>query len=128
MNRLTGEQILFIHARLIEETGGGHGVRDVGLLAAAVARPWATFGGDDLYPGLFLKAAALLTSLIGNHPFIDGNKRTGIAAAALFLRRNGCRVTSTNQELETFALHVAAAKPDVPEVAAWLESHSSPAT
>jgi len=126
VNRLTPEQVLFIHARLIEETGGSHGIRDSGLLASAVARPWASFGGDDLYPGLFPKAAALLTSLIGNHPFVDGNKRTGIAAAALFLRRNGWRLTATNQDLETFSLRVASTRPQLPEVAAWLESHSTP--
>jgi death-on-curing protein len=66
---LTTTQILFIHARLIEETGGSHGMRDLGSLEAAVARPRATFDGEELYPGLFHKAAALLESLINNHPF-----------------------------------------------------------
>lgn len=83
---LTPQQVLFIHARLIATTGGEHGVRDVGLLASAVARPQATFDGADLYPDLSEKAAALMDSLTRNHPFVDGNKRTAIAAAALFLR------------------------------------------
>ncbi len=114
---LTPEQVLFLHARLIEETGGSHGVRDVGLLESAVARPQATFEGQDLYSNLYTKAAALMDSLIRNHPFVDGNKRTGIAAAALFLRQNGRRLTATNQELEAFTLHVAESRPELSEIA-----------
>jgi death-on-curing protein len=86
MNYLTAEQVLFIHARLIAETGSEHGVLDLGLLQSAVARPQATFDKQDLYPDLFSKTAALLESLIGNHAFVDGNKRTAITAAGLFLR------------------------------------------
>ena len=124
MNYLTVEQVLFLHARLIEETGGSHGVRDVTLLESAVARPQATFGGKELYPDLFSKAAALMDSLIRNHPFVDGNKRTGIAAAALFLRRNNHRLTATNQELEAFTRSVAESRPDISEIAAWFQTHS----
>jgi death-on-curing protein len=127
MNYLTAEQVLFLHARLIEETGGSHGVRDVALLESAVARPRATFGEVDLHPDLFCKAAALMDSLIGNHPFIDSNKRTGIAAAALFLRQSGRYLTATNSEFEVFTLYVTESRPDVSEIAAWLETHSTPA-
>lgn len=125
MNYLAVEQVLFLHSRLIEETGGSHGVRDVALLESAVARPRATFGGEDLYPDLFSKAAALMDSLVRNHPFIDGNKRTGIAAAALFLRQNGRRLTATDPELEAFTLHVAESGPDIAEIAAWLHTYSA---
>jgi death-on-curing protein len=121
---LTTTQILFIHARLIEETGGSHGVRDLGSLEAAVARPRATFDGEELYPDLFHKAAALLESLINNHPFVDGNKRTGITAAGLFLRQNSYRLTVSNSELETFTLSVATGQTGVKEIAAWLQTHS----
>lgn len=124
MNYLTVEQVLFLHARLIEETGGSHGVRDVALLESAVARPQAAFDGVDLYPDLFYKAAVLMDSLIRNHPFIDGNKRTGIAAAALFLRQNGRYLTAANSELEAFTLYVTESRPDVSETAAWLKTHS----
>jgi death-on-curing protein len=127
MNYLTAEQVLFLHARLIEETGGSHGVRDVALLESAVARPRATFDEVELYPDLFYKAAALMDSLIRNHPFIDGNKRTGIAAAALFLRQNGRCLTAANSELEAFTLYVTESRPDVSEIAVWLETHSAPA-
>lgn len=71
MITLTPQQLLFIHYRLIETTGGGHGVRDLGALQAAAARPLATFDGDDLYPDIFEKAAALMESIIRNHPFVD---------------------------------------------------------
>ncbi|MBI4769696.1 MAG: type II toxin-antitoxin system death-on-curing family toxin [Chloroflexi bacterium] len=127
MRYLTAEQILFIHARLIEETGGSHGVRDVGLLESAVARPQASFGGDDLYPDLFAKSAALMDSLVRNHPFLDGNKRTAIAAAALFLRLNGARLNASNAELEAFTLNAVLSAPGIPAMATWLRSHSTTA-
>ncbi|MFQ5343525.1 MAG: type II toxin-antitoxin system death-on-curing family toxin [Anaerolineae bacterium] len=125
MNYLTAEQILFLHARLIEETGGRHGVLNVALLESAVARPQATFEGEDLYPDIFSKAAALMDSLIRNHPFVDGNKRTGITSAALFLRQNGCCLTASNTELESFTIRVAEFGPDLSEIAAWLQGHST---
>ncbi len=125
MNYLSPEQILFLHARLIEETGGGHGLRDLALLESAMSRPQATFGGQDLYTDLFAKAAVLMESLIRNHPFVDGNKRTGIAAAALFLIQNGRRLAASNVEVEAFVLRVVEAKPDVAEIAGWLQAHSS---
>lgn len=121
---LTVPQILFLHARLIDETGGSHGLRDLGMLEAASARPQATFDEQELYPDLFSKAAALMDSLINNHPFVDGNKRTAITAAALFLRQNGYRLTITNAELEAFTLRVASSRVDVGEVATWLQAHS----
>jgi death-on-curing protein len=120
---LTAEQVLFIHARLIDETGGSHGVRDVGLLASAVARPQATFEGNELYPTLFLKAAALMASLVQNHPFLDGNKRTGITAAALFLQRNGWRIMASNKELEQFTFQVTIERPALETIAAWLAAN-----
>ena len=124
MTFLTIEQILFLHARLIDETGGSHGVRDLGLLLSAVGRPQASFEGRDLYPDLFSKAAALLDSLIRNHPFIDGNKRTGVAAAGLFLVRNGYRLAASNIDLEELALGVAQSIITAEEVALWLRKNS----
>ena len=101
-------------------------MRDVGLLESATMRPQATFDGEDLYPGLFPKAAALMDSIIRNHPFVDGNKRTGIAAAGIFLMQNNYHLTVTNEELETFTLHVTISKPDISEISFWLESNSNP--
>lgn len=121
---LTVEQVLFIHMRLIAETGGSAGVRDLDLLASAVGRPQVSFGGQDRYPDLCHKAAALLDSLVRNHPFVDGNKRVGIAAVGLFLRRNGLRLTASNAELEQFTLQVARSEASMEQIVAWLKSHS----
>jgi death on curing protein len=120
---LTVQEVLFIHARLIATTGGEHGVRDLGLLESAVARPQATFDGIELYPGLWHKAAALMQSLVQNHPFIDGNKRTGITAAAMFLRRNGRSLQTSNAELERFTLWVTVGRPLLDEMANWFEEN-----
>ncbi len=127
MKYLTAEQVLFIHARLIAETGGEHGVLNLGLLLSAVARPQATFDGQDLYPGLFSKAAALLESLIGNHAFVDGNKRTAITSAGIFLRINGYRLTASNQELEDFTFQCAQHLVSLDQMILWFESQSESA-
>jgi death-on-curing protein len=121
---LTAQQIMFLHARLVAETGGSHGVRDLDSLLSAVGRPQASFDDQDLYPDLFTKAAALMDSLIRNHPFVDGNKRTGIAAAALFLRTNGYRLEATNAELVEFVLEVAQSQHTLDEITAWLQIHA----
>jgi death on curing protein len=124
INYLTAEQVLFIHARLIAETGGEHGLLDLGMLQSAVARPQATYNGQDLYSNLFLKAAALLESLIGNHAFIDGNKRTAITSAGLFLHLNSYRLKANNQQLETFTLECALHLVSLDQMSFWLENQS----
>ncbi len=121
---MTPEQVLFIHARLIAETGGAHGVRDLGLLLSALARPQATFDGQDLYPNLFAKAGALMESLLQNHPFVDGNKRTAITASAMFLRLNGYRLKAGNAELEQFTFVALLEHWPVDRLAAWFEKHT----
>lgn len=121
---LSPQQVLFIHARLTAETGGEYGLFNLGLLESAVARPRATFDGIDLYPVLFDKAAALMESLTINHPFVDGNKRVAIVASALFLLRNGYRLTAGNLELERFTLAVIAERPRLGEIAAWFQKHT----
>ena len=126
MRHLTPEQVLFIHARLIAETGGEHGIRDLGLLQSAVSRPQAGFDRSELYADIYYKAAALLESLVNNHPFIDGNKRTGITATAMFLKINDYSLTASNQEVESFMLSVAAGKQSVQTIADWLRLHSNP--
>jgi death-on-curing protein len=125
---LTVEQVLFIHMRLVAETGGSPGVCDLDLLASAVGRPQASFGGQDLYPTVFDKAGALLDSLMRNHPFVDGNKRVGIAAAGLFLLRNSVRLTASNAELEQFTLQVARSEASMEQMVAWLKRHSTNAS
>lgn len=125
MKYLTAGQVLFIHSRLIDETGGSHGIRDVGLLQSAVSRPKATFGGKDLYPDIFHKAAAFMESLIKNHAFIDGNKRTAITSVGIFLHRNGYLLETAQRELERFTLSVATDNTSFDDIVKWLKKHSS---
>ena len=121
---LTAEQILFLHARLIAETGGSHGLRELNLLLSAVGRPQATFVARELYPDVYHKAVALLDSLIRTHPFIDGNKRTAIAAAAIFLRQKGLHLQAGQLELERFTFGAAQAQFTLEQMVTWLRSHT----
>ncbi len=125
MKYLSPHQVLFLHARLIEETGGSHGVRDMGLLLSALGRPMATFEGKDLHPTIYQKAAALSHSMINNHPFVDGNKRTGIGVAVLFLSLNGYVITASNQELLDLTLKIAQKRTTKDDLANWFEMHSN---
>jgi death-on-curing protein len=124
---LTLEEVYLLHERLIQLTGGSSGLRDPGLLKSAVARPQASFDGEELYPDLWTKAAALMESLIKNHPFVDGNKRTAVTATAIFLELNHRRLTASNDEVLRFAVQMAAEQAELEEIADWLEAHSSKA-
>lgn len=123
---LTAEQVLFLHSRLIQETGGEQGVRDLAMLLSALGRPQSSFNGADLYPGLFAKAAALLDSLIRNHPFLDGNKRTAIAAAGIFLHLNGFLLKVDSAEMVRFTLACAQSQVPLEQITVWLQSYSQP--
>ena len=125
MKYLSPEQVLFVHSRLIDTTGGSHGILDIGLLQSAVSRPKATFEGKDLYPDVFRKAADLMESLARNHPFVDGNKRTAITSAAVFLGMNGHRLDTTQKELERFTLSVAVGRVQFDDIAAWFNEFAS---
>ncbi len=127
MKHLTAEQVLFIHSKLIDKTGGSHGIRDLGLLQSGVLRAKTTFGGKELYPDIFYKAAAalLIESLIKNRPFIDGNKRTAITSAGIFLKRNGYALKTTQKELEQFTLNIANGKVSTLDAVKWFKRHSS---
>lgn len=124
MRYLSAQEIFILHARVIEETGGLHGIRDIRLLAAAAERPKMRFAGQALYPTVWEKAAAYFDSLIRNHVFIDGNKRTAVLAAARFLFSNGYELGASNRALEQFTIRVAKGKLSVPVVASWFKEHS----
>jgi death-on-curing protein len=113
------EQLLRLHERQIERFGGSPGLRDRGALESAAARPAMTFGGDDLYPDLAAKAAALLHSVVMNHPFVDGNKRVGAAAAELLLTVNGAGLPATDTELEEITLAVARGEMAIEPLTIW---------
>ena len=123
MTYLTPQDILVIHARIIEETGGLHGIRDIGLLVSLTERPKASFGRKEMYPGIFEKAATYLESLVRYHVFVDGNKRTSIAASARFLFINGFAITASNQEVEAFVLKVVEEKLTIGIIVAWLKRY-----
>jgi death-on-curing protein len=116
---LSVEQLLQIHQALISKFGGSGGLRDLGGLEAAAARPAMTFGGEDLYPDEAAKAAALMHSLVMNHPFVDGNKRVGSAAAELFLILNDWLLLATDAEFESVTLTVARGELDAARLAIW---------
>ena len=99
-----------IHKILIEAFGGSHGLRDKAGLDSALARPFQTFGNNDLYPTSVHKAAALIESLLVNHPFIDGNKRTGYVLMRIFLIDNGLDINATQEEKYNFVLNIASGK------------------
>ncbi len=109
---------------MIRRFGGSHGIRDVGLLESATFRPQSTFGGEDLYKGMFLKAAALLQSLLMNHPFLDGNKRTALASTGIFLRMNMYELINKHEEEVSFAVRVDNDHLSIDEIASWLKKNS----
>ena len=123
---LSPEQVLFLHSRLISETGGAHGVRDLSMLLSALGRPQAAFADQDLYPDLFTKTAALMDSLVRNHPFVDGNKRTAITAAGIFLRINLYQLNAKNWDIVHFTLACAQSQLSLTEITDWFITHSLP--
>jgi death on curing protein len=120
MKYLKTKQVLKIHFRVIEKFGGDPTVRDPGMLESAVAQPRASFGGKSLYPELADKAAALAYSLVMNHPFADGNKRTGYGAMMMFLSRNGHTIRAPIDERESVFLRLAAGELDRASFRAWV--------
>lgn len=124
MNYLDINQVLAIHHEVIKQAGGSQGARDLGLLDSAVARPRASFGGEDLYPDIFSKAAALAHSLIRNHPFIDGNKRTGYMAMRLFLNLNRYDFKASLDERYKLVIEIAEKVKDEESIAMWLKEHT----
>ena len=125
---ITIGELLRLHGVMIKRYGGSEGVRDLGLIEAAVARPQAGFGDYEAYPDLFMKAAVLLHSLINNHGFIDGNKRTGVTACGAFLSLNGYQLMAEQNELVDFGVRVSLKKLSEHDIAEWLKNHCRPLT
>lgn len=121
---LTAEEILYIHYKVVEDFGGLHGLRDEIRLASVVDAPRQEVFGVQQYESVHDKAAVYMRNIIGDHPFLDGNKRTGITVAAIFLNRHGIQLTAAPIELEDFAVQVAVESLDVPAIATWLNAHS----
>ncbi len=117
------EKILYIHERIIAQAGGKQGVRDLALLHSALERCKATFLGEDLYPTLFEKAAALHHSLVMNHAFLDGNKRTAYETMKGFLHFNGYKITASQSEIVIMCIAVDNDGWKVKEIVEWLEKY-----
>jgi death-on-curing protein len=120
MRYLSLEEIIALHANVTAQSGGILGLRDRGALESAVAQPEMTFGGENLYPTVAEKAAALGHSLIQNHPFLDGNKRVGHAAIEVFLVLNGYEISAPVDEQEQIVLTVANGRMSRAELGEWL--------
>ena len=126
MEYLAAADILAIHDRVIEETGGMLGVREENLLQSIAHRPKTAFGGIEQFPGVFLKAAVYLESVATYHVFLDGNKRTALSTAAVFLRLNGFDTNFPIATTERFILKAAQRQHSLEDIAAWLKKHSKP--
>ena len=122
---LSLEQVEALHETQIDHYGGSPGLRNRGALEAALARPAMTFGGEDLYPDVAAKAAALMHSLVMNHPYIDGNKRVGAHASLLFLLINGYQAEISVGELEEITMTVARGELDAEALAIWFRQRIS---
>ncbi len=120
---VTLEQILILHQRVIKETGGATGIRDQGILESALAQPLMSYAGQELYPTLIEKVAALGFSLINNHPFVDGNKRIGHATMEVTLLMNGFEIQADVDAQEAVILAVAASEMDRQSFLEWLHNH-----
>lgn len=103
MNWVSLEELFVIHEMIVDETGGVHGVINLGGLDSSLARPFTSFQGQELFPDLWSKVAALIHSIIAFHPFVDGNKRVALVAADVCLRMNGYRLIPS-EEIEPFFL------------------------
>ena len=123
MRYLTVSELLQLHRYLVKQSGGSAGIRSTGALDSALAQPRMTFSGQDLYPTIVEKAAALGFSLIRNHPFVDGNKRTGHAAMEVFLFLNGHEIDASVDEQEQIILRLAAGGLEREAFTGWLRDH-----
>ena len=121
---ISADDIVIIHDAIINEIGGSFGIREPGLLLSIAEKPKGNFSGQELYPDIFIKAAALYEGLCNYHVFIDGNKRTSAIAMYRFLYINGYELTATNKELVQYTLQITTTKPDIVDIAKWIKKHS----
>ena len=116
------DEVLQIHEILIERFGGSNGVRDNNLLQSAIARPFKTFEQNDLYPTPIDKAAAIIESIVKNHPFVDGNKRTGYTLMRLILLNNNMDIAASEDDKYEFVIKIASSELTFEQIRDWIES------
>ena len=124
MKKISREQVLMLHSMLINQSGGIDGIRDNGLLDSALNMPFQSFNNEDFYPSIQGKAARLCFSIINNHPFIDGNKRTGILAMLVFLKINHVEIQCQDEDIIKLGLDIASGKHDSSYIMEWIILHS----
>ena len=121
---ITIKNILRLHELSIITYGGSQRIRDQGLMESAIARPYQTFDGEDLYPTVFEKAAALTESIIINHPFIDGNKRTGLLAMLVILEIGNFKISASNDDTYSFTIQISTGEIKFKEIVIWLKNNT----
>ncbi len=119
---LTLAEVIEIHADQIEQYGGSNGIRDINLLTSAAAMPSAAFGGDFLHPDIHAMSAAYAFHISQNHPFVDGNKRTALASALVFLEINGVSISDPDGKLYDSMMQIASGKKSKEEFAGVLRT------
>lgn len=121
---IAADDVIALHSRVIQTSGGIDGLRDrVGLEAAAIAAPLQAFGGQDLFPSMFEKIARLGYGLAANHAFIDGNKRIGAMMTQLLLKWNGFQLELQTGELSEMFIAIADGRADEAALLLWLQKH-----
>lgn len=123
MNKLSVQNVLLIHEKLVLATGGASGLRDMGLLESAVMSCYHTFGGEMLYPSAVEKAAQIAFAISRNHPFVDGNKRVAVTAMLALLRQNKVDISFTQEALIALGLGLADGSLSYEDVVAWIKKH-----
>ena len=121
---ITLVDVFQLHKNSIKDFGGSPGIRDVDSLKSAVSRPFQSFEDVELYPSVFEKTAAIFESLIKNHPFVDGNKRTGFLAAYALLYRNKFELVAAKDKAYDFVIQVSSTSPSFDVVAIWFRKNS----
>lgn len=124
MKHLTKEQVLLIHSMLIDETGGSHGVRDYHAILSLEELPRQSVFGKELHTTIFEKSAVLARNIIMSHPFVDGNKRTGMTVAFVFLENNGYEIDVKEGKIEAFALSIVKDRLSIEDIAKWFGKNS----
>ena len=123
-SQLSIDIVLYLHEKIIDDAGGKQGIRDFALLHSALERCKATYAGQDLYPSILEKAAALWHSLTMNHAFVDGNKRTAFGVVSLFLNSNKYQIEATQEEIVEYCISIDNDGLKLKEIVAWLEGHT----
>ncbi|GAB3937198.1 type II toxin-antitoxin system death-on-curing family toxin [Larkinella terrae] len=121
---ITVDEVLFIHRRLIEVFGGSDGVRDESIMLSAIARPYSGFGDTEFYPTPIEKAAAIIESIVKNHPFVDGNKRTGYVLMEIMLRTNNLFISASQEERYSFVIQIATGELNYDGIVSWIKKNT----